>query len=234
MFIGSRANLMGVVATLLFGSLARDDHTEGSDTDLLMVSLDDETQHVSVGHLSLFVYSWNQLQEDARNGNLFVCHIVREAKPLIDPDSYLTKLRSNFEFQSSYQAEIDRARDLAIYLAKFGDDINPALLAKRALWCVRTILIARSAERRDPVFAPQRLAEQTVSLAAKRLLTNRHIHRESATVREYLHSFLEAETQSEEILETADRSHFIQRFNLTSNKVALQTLRQEQLSRATY
>ncbi|MFZ5682445.1 MAG: hypothetical protein ACOY91_22135 [Pseudomonadota bacterium] len=225
---------MVVVATLLFGSLARADHSEGSDTDLLMVSLDKDTRHVSVGHLSLFLYPWHQLEQDARAGDLFVCHLAREAKPLIDPDNYLAKLQSAFQFRSSYQGEIDRARDLGMYLVRFGNEFNSTLLTKRALWCIRTILIARSAERRDPLFAPQRLAENTQSAAARDLLTNRHIHRESAAVRERLRSFLEEETRSNGILEAADREHFLERFDATSNKVALQTLRQEQQSRVGY
>jgi predicted nucleotidyltransferase len=84
---------MAVAATLLFGSLARADHSEGSDTDLLMISLDEDMRQISVGHLSLFLYPWHRLQQDARDGDLFVCHLVREAKPLIDPDNYLPKLQ---------------------------------------------------------------------------------------------------------------------------------------------
>ncbi len=82
---------MPIAATLLFGSLARADQSEGSDTDLLMIGLDEETRHVSIGNLSLFLYPWRQLEQDARDGDLFVCHLVREAKPLIDPDNYLPK-----------------------------------------------------------------------------------------------------------------------------------------------
>ena len=80
---------MAVAATLLFGSLARNDHSEGSDTDLLMINLDDETRHISIGKLSLFLYPWNQLEQNARDGDLFICHLVREAKPIIDPHNYL-------------------------------------------------------------------------------------------------------------------------------------------------
>ena len=144
---------MAVAATVLFGSLARGDQSEGSDTDLLMVGLGDETRHVSIGHLSLFLYPWAQLEQDARDGDLFVCHIVREAKPLIDPDNYFLKLQQAFQFRSSYATDIERASDFAWFLVSFGAELNPYLLEKRSLWCVRTILIARSAERRDPIFA---------------------------------------------------------------------------------
>ncbi|MFM9503903.1 hypothetical protein RDS30_15175, partial [Listeria monocytogenes] len=68
-----------------------------------------------------------------RAGDLFVCHLAREAKPLIDPDNYLAKLQSAFQFRSSYQGEIDRARDLGMYLVRFGNEFNSTLLTKRAL-----------------------------------------------------------------------------------------------------
>ncbi|OAF04301.1 hypothetical protein AYJ54_24240 [Bradyrhizobium centrolobii] len=87
--------------------------------------------------------------------------MAREAKPLIDPDNYLVKLQSAFQFRPRYQGEIDRATDFGMYLARFGDELNSILLTRRALWCIRTILIARSAERRDPLFAPQLLAEHS-------------------------------------------------------------------------
>ena len=225
---------MTVVATLLFGSLARADQSEGSDTDLLMVNLDDEPRHVSVGHLSLFLYPWRKLQHDARDGDLFVCHLVREAKPLVDPDGYLPKLKEAFRFRSDYVAEIAHATDFGWYLVRFGEDLNSNLQNKRALWCIRTILIARSAERRDPVFAPQLLAEQTRSVAGRELLTNRHNARDHAEVRQSLRLFLEEEATFDPFNELADRSAFIERFRATSNQVGLQTLQQEEYSRAGY
>ena len=225
---------MRVVAILLFGSLARADESKGSDTDLLMVNLENETRHVSVGHLSLFLYPWHTLEHDAREGDLFVCHLVCEAKPLLDPDGYLAKLKEAFRFRTDYVAEIARATDLGWYLVRFGDELNSNLHAKRALWCIRTILIARSAERHDPVFAPQLLAEQTRSAAGRSLLAGRHSARDRAEVRELLRLFLEEETKFDSFNEVADCSAFIERFTATSNNVALQTLLQDEQSRVGY
>ena len=225
---------MRVVAILLFGSLARADESEGSDTDLLMVNLDNETRHISVGHDSLFLYPWHLLEHDAREGDLFVCHLVCEAKPLLDPDGYLAKLKEAFRFRSDYVAEIARATDLGWYLVRFGDELNSNLHAKRALWCIRTILIARSAERHDPVFAPQLLAKQTRSVAGRDLLASRHSVRDRAEVHELLRLFLEEETEFDSFNELGDRSAFIHRFTATSNNVALQTLLQDEQSRAGY
>jgi len=225
---------MTVAATILFGSLARGDYSEGSDTDLLMVNLDDETRHVSVGHLSLFLYPWRQLEQDARDGDLFVCHLVCEAKSLIDPDKYLLKLQSAFEFRSSYQDDIVRAVEFGWYLVRFGGELNSKLLAKRTLWCIRTILIARSAERRDPVFAPQQLAEQTLLASTRDLLRNRRRQRDDKVVRDALRQFLEHEVPDRRALGDADRDAFLIKFAATSNKVALQTLRQEEKSQVGY
>ena len=225
---------MAIAATILFGSLARGDQSEGSDTDLLIIDLDDDTRHVSVGHLSLFVYPWRQLAQDAHSGDLFVCHLVREARALIDPDGYLEKLRDAFQLRASYADEIGRAADFGWYLVLYGDELNALLLTKRALWCIRTVLIARSAERRDPVFAPHQLAEETQSVAAREFLSHRHHPRDDATVRQVLRLFLEAEGLSDAALLNASRETFLQRFSATANKVALQTLHQEDDSRAGY
>jgi hypothetical protein len=225
---------MAIAATLLFGSLARADHSQGSDTDLLMINLDDDTHHVSVGHLSMFVYPWNQLKQDAHDGDLFVCHIVREAKPLFDPDGYLAKLQRAFRFRSTYKDEVGRAADFGWYLVLFGEELNSSLLMKRVLWCVRTILIAQSAERRAPVFAPQQLAKETRSNAARELLGNRHRPCDETAVRHSLRLFLEAEAPPVGDLMSTDRKTFLERFLATSNKVALQTLRQQEDSRGSY
>lgn len=225
---------MQVAATLLFGSLARADQSEGSDTDLLMIGLDEETRHVSVGHLSLFLYPWGQLEQDARDGDLFVCHLVREAKPLIDPDNYLPRLRRVFQFRASYAAEMARATDFGWFLVNYGAELNPQLLTKRALWCVRTILIAKSAEERDPVFAPERLAERTQSLSAQNLLRHRRSPRDDLTVRNALRQFLIDARLDDRSLEHADKAEFIERFTATTNKVALHTLRQEEDSQVSY
>lgn len=219
---------MAIAATLLFGSLARADHAEGSDTDLLMIDLENETRHVSVGHLSLFIYPWHQLEHDARLGDLFVCHLVHEAKPLVDPDDYLVRLKQAFSFRASYQDDIQRAADFGWYLVLFGDDLNSALLAKRVLWCVRTILMARSAERRAPVFAPHLLAEETRSEAAREILLRRHDQRDGPSIRRLLRSFLKEEVPPLDDSGGPNRAEFLERFMVTSNKVALQTLRQEE------
>ena len=225
---------MPVAATLLFGSLARAEQTDGSDTDLLLIGLDEDTRHVTVGHLSLFLYPWAQLEQDARDGDLFVCHLVKEAKPLVDPDGYLERLQHAFQYRASYAADIAHATDFAWFLARFGAELNSQLLLKRALWCVRTILIARSVEARRPVFAPARLADTVVSASARDLLLNRRTGRDRVAVQEVLRDFLVKDLVGDRWLDGVDRAAFINRFVTTANKVALQTLRKENDSQASY
>lgn len=85
-----------------------------------------------------------------------------------------------------------------------------------------------------PVFAPRRLAEQTQSTSARDLLSNRRNQPDDTDVRESLRQFLEIEAPDDRVSACSDRSIFIKRFLATSNKVALQTLRQQEDSQATY
>lgn len=225
---------MRVVSTILFGSQARKDQSESSDTDLLLISLENDRKHVSSGNLSLFLYSWESLSEDAENGDLFVCHLAHEAKPLIDPENYLAKLRGQFKFRSHYNRDIDNAIDLAWFLILQGDQINDALLAKRALWCVRTVLIAEAANRREAVFAPQQLAEQTSSQAGRRILQSRHEKIGSAHTTKLLERFLSDIGYRAVPRPLKSVEDFRQRFADTGNKVAMQTMDQEAESRSGY
>jgi hypothetical protein len=225
---------MAITAVFLFGSVAREDHARGSDTDILLVSEGAEPRHVSVGHLSMFLYPWQKLTTDAQNGDLFVCHIVREARPLIDSERRLAQLKSIFKLRSSYQRETIHATDLGWFLVRFGSELNPALLAKRMIWCVRTILIARSAEAGHPIFAPQLLAQQASSNLAQELLIERHTRRADPQLKHRFQRFLVTETKPDVFFSKGTRDDFINRFQITANTVALQTLRQETRSQSTY
>jgi hypothetical protein len=225
---------MSITAVLLFGSLAREDHIRGSDTDILLVGDDGEPRHLSAGHLSMFYYPWAKLADDAKRGDLFLCHIVREAKALFDPEFRLQQLRSAFELRASYQFEIKQATDLGWFLLRYGSDINSTLLVKRIIWCVRTILIARSAEAGEPVFAPLTLAQRSRSGAAKELIMDRHNRRPDAAMRHRFRSFLLSDTDPDGFYESATSEEFLERFNKSLNTVALQTVRQTESSNPDY
>jgi len=213
----------GVSAILLFGSRAREDNSRGSDTDLLLVSPPGTPQHKSIGHLSMFFYPWEKLKADARDGDLFVCHIVREAKPVFDPLSQLDQLRSQFRLRTSYAREITHALDLGRFLDRHAGALNSNVVVRRMVWCVRTILIARLAERGTPVFAPLELAMAAPASAAD-LLADRHQRRLDATMRQRFRQFMMQEDPNGALPSGATVDDYRSLFLRTGNKVGLQTI----------
>lgn len=212
----------GVSAILLFGSRAREDNSRGSDTDLLLVSPPGAPQHKSIGHLSMFFYPWDKLAADARDGDLFVCHIVREAKPVFDPLNQLDELRSLFKLRTSYAREIAQARDLGWLLDRHGGALNAYMVVRRMVWCVRTITIAQLAEHGRPAFAPTELAA-TAPLAAD-LLVNRHQRRLDVVMRQRFRQYLMQEGGTPALPREATLEDYRALFVRTGNKVGLQTI----------
>lgn len=216
-------NDQGVSAILLFGSRAREDNSRGSDTDLLLISPPGTPQHKSIGHLSMFFYPWEKLKSDARDGDLFVCHIVREAKPVFDPLGQLDQLRSQFRLRTSYAREIGHARDLGWFLDRHAGALNSNVVVRRMVWCIRTILIARLAERGTPVFAPLELARVAPAPAAD-LLADRHQHRLDVTMRQRFRQYMMQEDANPTLPSDAAINDYRSLFLGTGNKVGLQTI----------
>ncbi|RYE62208.1 MAG: nucleotidyltransferase domain-containing protein [Oxalobacteraceae bacterium] len=216
---------MTVSAIWLFGSRARNQQSRGSDTDLLLVGSEDSTRHVSIGHLSMFFYTWAKLLSDAQSGNLFTCHIVREAVPIYDSDGILNTLRENFTLRRSYATEIQQASDLGWFLDRYGSLLHTTNVARRMIWCIRTILIARSAEAGTPVFSPDALMELTQSSAARDLLTERHQRHADAAMRHKFRIFLRDEAMHLPGSDQWSVAQYEARFRSTQNAVALRALR---------
>jgi len=213
----------GVSAILLFGSRAREDNSRGSDTDLLLISPPGTPKHKSIGHLSMFFYPWEKLQADARDGDLFVCHIVREAKPVFDPLNQLDQLRSQFRLRASYAREITHARDLGWFLDRHGGALNSNVVVRRMVWCVRTILIARLAERGTPVFAPLDLTMAAPASAAE-LLADRHHRRLDSAMRQRFRQYMMQENARPGLPSEATIDDYRSFFLRTGNKVGVQTI----------
>lgn len=193
------------------------------DGDLLLIAPPNAPRHKSIGHLSMFFYPWEQLAEDAQAGDLFVCHIVREAKPVFDPLSQLEKLRSLFRLRSSYAREVAHAGALGWMLDRHAGELNPQVVSRRMIWCVRTILIARLAECGTPEFAPAALAAFAPESAAA-LLGSRHQHRIDATMRHRFRYFLSREAGSPPLPANATVEDYRNLFDRTGNHVGLHTI----------
>lgn len=216
-------NDQGVSAILLFGSRAREDNSRGSDTDLLLISPPGTPQHKSIGHLSMFFYPWEKLKADARDGDLFVCHIVREAKPVFDPLGQLDQLRSQFRLRTNYAREIGHARDLGWFLDRHAGALNSNVVVRRMVWCIRTILIARLAESGTPVFAPLELARAAPASAAD-LLADRHQRRLDVTMRQRFRQYMMQEDANPTLPNDAGINDYRSLFLRTGNQVGLQTI----------
>jgi hypothetical protein len=145
---------VGILAIALFGSRARGDHGPASDTDLLLLTDEPGPQKIVEGKLSLSFYPVDFLLERARYGDLFVAHIVLEAKPLHDPDDLLGDLRTAYVPAADLDEVIRRATDLGRFVIANWPALDAVgLVDRRIAWTVRTILIARIMRARGPNFA---------------------------------------------------------------------------------
>jgi predicted nucleotidyltransferase len=219
---------MTISAMFLFGSHARGDEDIFSDTDLLLISEDNRPQHVQKGHLSTSIYPLEDLLTRALDGDLFVCHIVREAKAIYDPSDQLALLREHFMLRASYEQEIAQASDLGWFIVDFGrEGHRQSLLNRRIAWCVRTILIAKSAELNRPVFSAAELAVFAQSSDVLKLIKNKETDRADPEALAMLGNFLLAFGGARFYRGAASYGAYIKRFSDTSNNVALSLVKAE-------
>jgi len=94
------------------------------------------------------------------------------------------------------------------------------------VWCVRTILIARSAEAGRLIFAPAELAKSTQSTGAQELLLVRRRRRLTKPMLSLFEAFLLDEGPAPGWYQTATLNQYLARFAESANEVALKTLRQ--------
>jgi hypothetical protein len=182
---------MPIFAVTLFGSRARGDANRSSDIDLLLVTNEGTPRHTSMGNISMSFYPLKDLKARARSGNLFLCHVLREGRPVYDPEGLFAALTNEFKLRTSYECHIRQAADLAWLLARFGERWgSEKLLRRRIAWTVRTILIGRSAEAGNPVFAPKALARVGPSRLTRRLIAEKDADQLSRGILENLEEFL--------------------------------------------
>lgn len=148
-----------VIGLTLFGSRARGDQVAESDHDILVWCEGGHPRTIDSGMHSLAVYPRTFLVDLAINGDLFVSHLVHEGKGIWDPQDLLGSLRQAFVPKQSYANEIGNAQAIGLFLLQFHPRLPSALINRRIAWVVRTILIAKSAERGVPLFAAGPLAE---------------------------------------------------------------------------
>lgn len=150
---------MSISALLLFGSRASGDHSNDSDIDLLAVSDVSEPMVTGKGPATLNQYSTNWLGAKAKQGDLFVWHIIAEVLAIFDSNGVLAKLQKEFQFSSSYEDQILAASDVGWAIASLWNELSAASLNRKLAWSVRTIAIASAASSQTPAFSARALAE---------------------------------------------------------------------------
>lgn len=166
---------MSVLAQFVFGSYARRDFNEKSDIDILCVTEEAWQNNSSVGKINVSFFPKHNFLLNASNGDLFILHIIREAKTIYDPTSLYHQADKAFEYKTSYNFEISQASDLGHFLIDTSlnntfDRNASKIINKRLAWCARTILIARSVSKGSPVFDAHGLSKFAGSGAVKDFL----------------------------------------------------------------
>ncbi|MFM5274076.1 nucleotidyltransferase domain-containing protein [Aeromonas caviae] len=149
---------MAILSLSIYGSRSRGDYSESSDIDLFAITDNDHYKMVVNGITNMACYPTSLALQRASEGDLFILHLCKEAKEIYHSEFSLNQLKDAFKYKDSYSHEIMCASDLAWYLIDFNNEVrNPLLINKRIAWCVRTIIIAKSAESRQPVFSTKGL-----------------------------------------------------------------------------
>ena len=155
---------MAVVSLVLFGSRARGDFGHDSDVDLLVINNSAHMRSKTLNKINVVYYPYDFLCSKSKSGDLFVLHLKLEAKVIFDPLMLFNNLCDKFKYKENYDDDIASASMIGKMLVQHTQEfVSNKQLNKRIAWCVRTILIARSAEIRKPVFSANALCKFAAS-----------------------------------------------------------------------
>ncbi|MCH8569105.1 MAG: nucleotidyltransferase domain-containing protein [Balneolales bacterium] len=167
--------IMSIQSMLLFGSCARGDYKKKSDVDLLAIVDGDDYSLKDYEKANIVFYGKELFLRKLKEGDLFGLHIVKESAIVYDSIDIRNTIFPQFEYKTTYQREIQEASDLAYVLLKFCDYFSDMYFYNRKIaWCVRTILIAKSAEDRSPVFSAADLSNKFEDRKIKHLINNKN------------------------------------------------------------
>ncbi len=145
---------MSIYSLMLYGSCARGDNQIDSDIDMLALYSEKYYKTSVFNKVNVVYYNQDLLSERMKAGNLFCLHLVKEGKIIYDSNNTLASILSKFIYKNEYNEEIKDASELAWFLISYANEFNNYLVFNRKLsWCLRTIIIALSANKRLPVFS---------------------------------------------------------------------------------
>jgi len=150
------ALILGIV---LYGSRARGDHVASSDVDLLALTQGGRPATATWSGATVSRYPLEQVLRRARSGDLFTLHLVSEGKVIWEQSAVFPTIRRAFCYRSDYDREIRVASDVGWFLLHHHDRAVDGLrFNQRLVWCTRTILTAKAASQRRPIFSAAGLA----------------------------------------------------------------------------
>lgn len=146
-------------ALALFGSTARSDRELGSDIDMIGIYNGAGIQSKNKSLISLFLYPEELLISKMETGDLFALHLVKESTPIYGRDIF-EKIFNEFRYKNTYENEILQSIFLAKkIIAHYETLSNKGMANKKIAWCLRTLIIAISAQERNPVFSKKSISE---------------------------------------------------------------------------
>ena len=158
---------------ILFGSRARGDNRPNSDIDLLGITNSGGIEECRANGTSLYTYPIETLLNKARAGDLFVLHLVQEGRVIHDTEELFTNVGKAFRYKPSYESELRTASAVIWILLEHSKSKDDYPIRKRLVWGVRSILIARLAERRAPAFSSASLSEFANDARVRMLIDER-------------------------------------------------------------
>lgn len=217
---------MNVASLIIYGSCARGDNVSTSDVDLFSITSESHYRMIVQNKINLALYPRPIAFEMARTGELFMLHLVREGRALIDFDGDFEKLKTDFTFKNSYSKEIENATMLGWALIAIGKNVkNFALVNKRIAWCVRTILIAKAAEQHQALFSTYALAEFAGDAVVKSLIENKNLSVDNPKIYKPFQAFLQTWGSSHNVAKQLSLVEYSGLFERTENVVGLKTIR---------
>src|SRR3546814_4225669 len=85
----------------------------------------------------------------------------------------MPRLRTLFRFKPTYESDARAASDLGWFIVRHGLLLDQPVVTRRIAWCVRTLLIARSAESGNPIFSANELTASAGFPAAGDLISQK-------------------------------------------------------------
>lgn len=209
---------------LVYGSHARGDFHKDSDIDLLSLT-ENESTKVIQGNINLSLYNVSKINNMAKEGALFVYHLVSEGIILNDENNVLQENIFNaFSLKENYSEEIFFSYSLLKEIENRYEELKTFTYANsKIIWCLRTVIAAIGAQKSIPIFSIENTSKNFGKDIVK-LLSIKHSSKDNRKkiyqilnfIEQYLTEFNE-DNLSEELLKY--RKQVIYNLNINSKSI---------------